>query len=220
MELPEHHTYVELFLTEKTLLFNKEISSIETINDTDSLIIELFECAKHPDIFLDYIESENRTERVRLDTNRKNKYKRVTFFLQKLKKNVHVLNDFKLPYDLSVPAFVKLCGWDKYPEWLHFVLERFRTIQVEKQRPEEILKRYNNPKICIMIDGNEAEKWKSDLFIQEVLTSKSKILYFGNLRNFSKEIPDYWRKTSNSDCSTEMWINHIECTFQQTSLQL
>lgn len=43
-QLPEHHTYVEPFFGSGAVLFNKAPSNIETINDIDDRVINLFEC--------------------------------------------------------------------------------------------------------------------------------------------------------------------------------
>lgn len=42
--IPPHHSYVEPFFGSGALLFTKEPSDIETINDLDSDVINLFRC--------------------------------------------------------------------------------------------------------------------------------------------------------------------------------
>ena len=42
--IPEHHSYVEPFFGSGALLFNKPASDIETINDLDHDVVNLFRC--------------------------------------------------------------------------------------------------------------------------------------------------------------------------------
>lgn len=43
---PEHHSYVEPFFGSGAVLFNKERSNIETVNDLDGNVVNLFECIR------------------------------------------------------------------------------------------------------------------------------------------------------------------------------
>lgn len=43
---PEHHSYLEPFFGSGGVLFNKKRSNIETINDIDGEVVNLFECIK------------------------------------------------------------------------------------------------------------------------------------------------------------------------------
>lgn len=42
--IPNHHSYVEPFFGSGAVLFNKDPSHIETINDLDSDVTNLFQC--------------------------------------------------------------------------------------------------------------------------------------------------------------------------------
>lgn len=42
--IPEHHSYVEPYFGSGAVLFNKDPSDIETVNDLDSNVINLFRC--------------------------------------------------------------------------------------------------------------------------------------------------------------------------------
>ena len=42
--IPEHHTYVEPFFGSGAVLFNKQLSDIETVNNLDSNVVNLFHC--------------------------------------------------------------------------------------------------------------------------------------------------------------------------------
>ena len=42
--IPEHHSYVEPFFGSGAVLFNKPVSDIETINDLDHDVVNLFRC--------------------------------------------------------------------------------------------------------------------------------------------------------------------------------
>lgn len=43
---PEHHSYVEPFFGSGAVLFNKGRSNIETVNDLDGNVANLFECIR------------------------------------------------------------------------------------------------------------------------------------------------------------------------------
>ena len=42
--IPPHHSYVEPFFGSGAVLFNKPVSAIETVNDLDSEVTNLFRC--------------------------------------------------------------------------------------------------------------------------------------------------------------------------------
>ena len=42
--IPEHHSYVEPYFGSGAVFFNKTASNIETINDLDSDVVNLFRC--------------------------------------------------------------------------------------------------------------------------------------------------------------------------------
>ena len=42
--IPEHHSYLEPFAGSMAVLFNKSPSAIETVNDLDSNVVNLFTC--------------------------------------------------------------------------------------------------------------------------------------------------------------------------------
>lgn len=44
---PEHHSYLEPYFGSGGVLFNKEPSRIETINDLDGEVVNMFDCIKH-----------------------------------------------------------------------------------------------------------------------------------------------------------------------------
>lgn len=43
---PKHHSYLEPFFGSGAILFNKPRSNIETVNDLDGNVVNLFECIK------------------------------------------------------------------------------------------------------------------------------------------------------------------------------
>lgn len=43
---PEHHSYLEPFFGSGAVLFNKPRSNIETVNDLDGNVVNLFECIR------------------------------------------------------------------------------------------------------------------------------------------------------------------------------
>ena len=43
---PEHHSYLEPFFGGGAVLFNKPRSHIETVNDLDNNVVNLFECIR------------------------------------------------------------------------------------------------------------------------------------------------------------------------------
>ena len=46
-KFPEHHSYLELFFGSGAVLFNKSRSNIETVNDLDDNVINLFNWIKN-----------------------------------------------------------------------------------------------------------------------------------------------------------------------------
>lgn len=58
--IPEHRSYVEPFFGSGAVLFNKPVSDIETINDLDHDVVNLFRCIQEDAERLRMVQIENR----------------------------------------------------------------------------------------------------------------------------------------------------------------
>ncbi|GAB2558325.1 DNA adenine methylase [Gracilibacillus alcaliphilus] len=154
---PEHETYLEPFFGSGAVLFSKEHSKLETINDIDGEIINLFNVIRdRPDelarqialtphsreeYYSSYHEATDDMERarrllVRLWQGRGGKTAHRTGWRSMIERNG------PLPGN----------EWLKIPEKIMWITDRLLGVQIECQPAVELIERYNRPNVLIYAD--------------------------------------------------------------------
>ena len=154
---PTHKVYLEPFFGSGAIFFNKESSYIETINDIDSNIVNLFEvCRQYPDelsaaINLTpysreefakcYEKSDNPIEQARRTLVRYHQSFGTSNSTRKSWRNVQQFNG---------PRTATM--WNYLPDTVIEVCERLKEAQIENTDALTLIERYNDENTLIYID--------------------------------------------------------------------
>lgn len=141
--IPEHHSYVEPFFGSGAVLFNKSPSDIETINDLDSDVTNLFRCIQK--------DSERLAKLVMTTPFSREEYDRqfevpneaicidsferaVNFLIRCWQGHGFRTNGYKVGWKNDVQGrerMYALWNWYRLPEWIIAIAERLRKVQIE-----------------------------------------------------------------------------------------
>lgn len=153
---PKHTTYVEAFAGGAQVLFHKEPSKVEVLNDLDGEIVNFFRvCQAHPDELIrcfrfvlvsrDWFDLLKGTDpRTLTDVQRAARY----LYLLKncfasLIRNPHYHRNVVQP-----PGF----NLERLPELLHKAHKRLERVQIECAPYDEVLGRYDRPTTLFYLD--------------------------------------------------------------------
>ena len=245
--IPEHHSYVEPFFGSGAVLFNKPVSDIETVNDLDSDVTNLFLCIQQDSERLARLIMTTPFSREAYDYNydlmETNAYtdifERATGFLVRCWQGYGVrTNKYKVGWKNDVVGREKsyaLWNWYRLPEWIIDIAERLRMVQIENKPALEVINRFNKDGVFMYIDppyllGTRAGKqYKHEMsdadheeMLQELVTSKAKIMISGYESQMYNDYLKDWNKACFDSCAEHgkqrkevIWMNYSD---QQLSL--
>jgi DNA adenine methylase len=151
---PEHQTYLEPFFGSGAVLFSKQRSHLETVNDLDGEVVNLFRIIRErPDelahairltphsreeYYLSYESTEDELERtrrliIRLWQGRGGKTSHRT--------------GWRSMIEMNGPLPGK--EWLKFPEKISAVAERLVGVQIENQPALDLIKRYSRQNVLV-----------------------------------------------------------------------
>lgn len=158
---PEHHSYLEPFFGSGGVLFNKKRSNIETINDLDGEVINLFECIKsdperlaHDVFFTPYarmVYDEAFSKEALSDS-----FKRAVRLLTRCNmghgfrttgERVGWKNDV-----VGRERAYAAKAWANLPDVIIETADRLREVQIECAPAVEVIARFNSPDVLIYCD--------------------------------------------------------------------
>lgn len=153
--IPEHKVYCEPFFGSGAVFFKKEPSSIETINDIDENIVNLFEvCREHPEELASKMEmtpfSRKEFERC-YDLNVPDKIERARRTLVRYHQSFGTSNSSKKSWK-NVQAYGGprvATIWNHLPETILECCERLKNAQIECTDGIKLCEKYNNPDTLI-----------------------------------------------------------------------
>lgn len=245
--IPEHHSYVEPFFGSGAVLFNKTVSDIETVNDLDSDVTNLFLCIRQDSERLARLIMTTPFSREAYDYNyslvEKNEYtddfERAAGFLVRCWQGYGFrTNKYKVGWKNDVVGREKayaLWNWYRLPEWIIDIAERLRMVQIENKPALEVINRFNKDGVFMYIDppyllGTRAGKqYKHEMsdadheeMLQELVTSKAKIMISGYESQMYNDYLKDWNKACFDSCAEHgkqrkevIWMNYSD---QQLSL--
>ncbi len=157
---PEHHSYLEPFLGSGAVLFNKQRSNIETINDLDGDVVNLFEWIKkdperlaHEIYYTPYSRQvyENAFAAVPEDSLGK----AVNFYIRLNMGHGYRTNGEKVGWKNDVQGREKSYAsqdWCNLPEKIMQATERLWGVQIENRPAVELIEKFNYPNVLIYAD--------------------------------------------------------------------
>lgn len=157
---PPHHSYVEPFLGSGAVLLNKPRSNIETVNDLDDNVINLFEWIKRDperlakEIYYTpyarqvYEEAFNRISQNSL-------YKAVNFYIRLNMGHGFRTSGEKVGWKNDVQGRERSYAsqdWCNLPEKIMQAAERLRGVQIENKPAVDLMQRFNYKNVLIYLD--------------------------------------------------------------------
>ncbi len=236
--IPEHHSYVEPFFGSGALFFTKAPSAIETINDLDSDVTNLFQCIREDAERLARIVMVIPYSRKEYDLlfNREILYtdpfeRAARFLLKCWQGHGFRTSGNKVGWKNDVQGrerMYALWNWYRLPEWIIEIAERLRMVQIECRPALEVIKRFNYldvfqywdpPYLLGTRNGKQYRHEMSDTEHEELLEaalgSKAKIMISGYESEMYNNYLKGWQKEYFSSCAehnggrTEVvWMNY------------
>lgn len=157
---PPHHSYLEAFFGSGAVLFNKPRSNIETVNDLDGNVVNLFEwIRKDPERLAHEIYLTPYARQVYEDAfaavPEDSLQKAVNFYIRLNMGHGFRTNGEKVGWKNDVQGRERAyaaADWVNLPEKIMQAAERLRGVQIENRPAVEIIKRFNSPKVLIYLD--------------------------------------------------------------------
>lgn len=236
--MPPHKTYLELFSGSAAVLFNKNPSAIETINDLDNDVVNLFKILKDFDkqVYLQhqirytpfsrkfYDEAWIVSEE---DTDIEKAYK---FLIKGLMSHGFRLTE-KSGWKSDVIGRETSYGvrhWNELPDLISMAFNRLKNVQIEHQDALKLIDRYSHKDIFIYIDPpyvlstRTRKQYKHEMtdeqhiqLLEKIIANKSKIMISGyDNEIYNRYLKDWYRyefKTTvekGHPRTDVIWINY------------
>ena len=157
---PPHHSYLEPFFGSGAVLFNKPRSHIETVNDLDGRVVNLFDwIRKDPERLAHEIYWTPYSRQVYEEafaTEPEDSLERaVNFFIRLNMSHGYRVNRGKVGWKNDVHGRERAYDavyWCRTPEKIMEAAERLRGVQIENRPAAELLPRFNYPDVLVYAD--------------------------------------------------------------------
>lgn len=157
---PEHHSYLEPFLGSGAVLFRKPRSHIETVNDLDGNVVNLFRWIRedpgklaHEIYWIPYARQTYEDAYVAEPGDSLGKA--VNFYIRLNMGYGFRTNGEKVGWKNDVQGRERAYAardWKESPEKIMQAAERLRGVQIENMPAVELIQRYNHPNVLIYAD--------------------------------------------------------------------
>lgn len=236
--IPPHHSYLEPYFGSGALLFNKPPSDIETVNDLDSEVTNLFKCIQQDSERLARLVMTTPFSREVYDQEfdpafgHASRYQQAAGFLVRCWQGYgYRTNGSKVGWKNDVRGRESMYGlWDWYrlPGWIIEIAERLRKVQIENSPALEVLKRFNYPNVFMYIDPpyllgtrrgkqymHEMTDADHEQLLKAVLRSCAKIMISGYESEMYNDYLQGWQKEYFDSCAADgqprrevVWMNY------------
>ena len=157
---PEHHSYLEAFFGSGAVLFNKPRSNIETANDLDGDVVNLFEWVKRdPEQLAHEIYWTPYSRKVYEDAYASvpadSLQQAVNFYIRLNMGHGFRTNGEKVGWKNDVQGRERAYAatdWVRLPEKIIQAAERLRGVQIENRPAVELIGRFNHPNVLVYAD--------------------------------------------------------------------
>ena len=236
--IPPHHSYVEPYFGSGAVLFNKVPSAIETVNDLDGDVVNLFRCIQQDSEHLARLvmttpfSREAYDRQFEQDNSYASRYQRAVGFLVKCwQGHGFRTNGCKVGWKNDVQGRERayaLWNWYRLPEWIVEIAERLRKVQIECRPALEVIQRFGYPNVFMYIDppyllgtrrGRQYRHEMTDAdheeLLQAILQSKAQIMISGYESEMYNDYLDGWSKEYFTSCAEQgkprqevVWMNY------------
>ncbi len=160
-QIPKHHSYVEPYFGSGAVFFKKKPSSIETINDVDGDVINLFSVIRTQSEDLARVVSMTPYSRCEYDLSFQDedvndKLEMARRFLVKCwQGHGFRTNRYKVGWKNDVQgreAAYAVKNWYRLPEWILEIVDRLKQVQIENRPALEVINRFKYENVLIYLD--------------------------------------------------------------------
>jgi DNA adenine methylase len=233
---PQHHSYVEPYFGSGAVFFSKPQSSIETINDLDEDVVNLFTCIRD--------NSESLARKISMTPYSRKMYddsfekietndidKALQFLIRCWQGHGFRTNGYKVGWKNDVQGrenMYAVYNWYRLPEWVIGIVDRLKQVQIENRPALEIIKRFNYTNVLIYADPpyllstRKAKQYKHEMgeqdhvdLLETLLQHKGKVILSGFQSDLYKDTLKGWYKTDidgkaeyyGTDRKEVLWMN-------------
>ena len=157
--MPEHHSYLEPFFGSGAVLFTKKPSPIETINDLDDDVVNLFACITADAEKLASLIALTPYARTVYDEAYKpseDRFEKAAKFIARCDMSHGFrVNSEKAGFKMDIQgrnSAYAVKHWNQIPELLIECAARLKEVQVEHRPAIDVIRRFNHPNVCIYAD--------------------------------------------------------------------
>ncbi len=175
--MPEHEVYLETHFGSGAVYFTKQPAKIETINDVNGKVVNLFRTIREkpeelarliewtPWARAEYYESYEMTGNELEDARR---------FLVRCWQAHGTRTSDRTGWKNSIQASGKnrTKGWQQLPERIMKVTERLKNTQIECQKAEKLVERYRYPEVLIYADPPYLIETRHGRIYEDEMTSE------------------------------------------------
>lgn len=217
--IPEHRTYLEPFFGSGAVFFTKKPSGIETVNDLDDNVVNLFQCIRNDPEKLSHLiwntpyarsEYERAFAALYQGADLADAYERAWAFLVCCMMGHGFRTDgSRVGWKNDVSGREKsyaLSNWNRFPEQVFHIAERLKQAQIENMDVFALLERYDRSNVCIYLDPpyvQDARRGKSykyeftneqhEHLLDFCLKSQAKIILSGYQNPMYEDALDEWK---------------------------
>lgn len=224
--IPKHHSYIEPYFGSGALFFTKEPSDIETINDLDSDVTNLFTCIREDSgrlvrmlLTMPY-SREVYDRQYKLDAPHgkdRDTFTRAADFLVRCWQGYVPRTNDRAGWKSDIAGREKMYAlweWYNLPEWVVEVAERLRKVQVENRPALEVIKAFNHPGVFMYLDPpylltvrdreqyrHEMTEGEHETLLRALLKSSADIMISGYESDLYNDYLAGWKKAYFKSCT-------------------
>ncbi len=244
--IPEHKVYLEPYFGSGAVFFNKTEAKIETINDMDCEVVNLFRVIReHPDELAKATEmtpySRVEYEKAYCKNTADTEIERARKFLIRcwlgMGNSNTYRNGFRTSQQSNSPKTTK--HWEELPERILLAAERLKHAQIENLDALELLKRYDTKDVFIYLDPPYLPEMRKPYLYKHEMTTEDhikllktikahpgRILLSGYDNELYNKILNDWNKAekqTQAECGIKrtetLWYNYEMEHKQMTLMQ-
>lgn len=247
-QMPEHNVYLETHFGSGAVLFNKQPSKIETVNDIDGNIVNLFKVIREkPEQLAEHIQltpysRQEYNESFEALQGQLSDLERARVFLVRcwMARGGKTSDRTGWRHNVDSTTFSALPDWRKLPAVVLEATERLQNVQIENQDAATLIGRYNKEDCLIYSDppyllstrtkrhyAHEMTDGQHEILLNALMEHKGYAMISGYNNDMYNDILQGWTRISKmatTEAAQEkcesLWLNPqiIEMGYIQGSL--